>query len=109
MSKKQIYETEAVKKFAKGMSPLSQRKYLLAKGILADRGYLVYPQGERFDQYENLFSIRIVTKGNERFFYCYDDGDVVVILHAFAKTTAKTPLSEIRKALKIKKDLFGGE
>ena len=106
--KKRIYETEAVKAFASRMSPLSRRKYLLAKSALAMYGRLGYPEGEKFGQYDNLFAIRILSGGNERFFYCYDTGDVVAVLHAFTKRTKKTPLAEINQALKIRSELFGG-
>ena len=70
-------------------------------------GYLRYPEAEKFDEYENLFAIRIVTSGNERFFYCYDDGEMVIVLHSFAKRTKKTPRAELQKALRIRKELLG--
>ena len=108
MAGKRIYETEAVKAFAAQMSSVSLHKYQVARELLGSQGYLQYPQAERFDEYDNLFAIRIITRGNERFFYCYDCGDLVVILHAFEKKTEKTPPSEIRKALKIKRELLGG-
>lgn len=108
MAGKRIYETDAVKAFAAQMSAASVRKYLHVKNALAARGWIGYPEGEKFSQHDNLFAIRILTGGNERFFYCYDSGDVIAILHAFAKRTKKTPLSEIGRALKIKRELFGG-
>ena len=108
MAGKRIYETDAVKAFAARMSAASLRKYRIAKEALALRGWIGYPEGEKFSQYDNLFAIRILTDGNERFFYCYDTGDLVVVLHAFEKRTRKTPLSEINRALKIKGELLGG-
>lgn len=107
MAEKRIYETDAVKAFAAGMSAASKRKYDNALSVLRQVGYLRYPEAEKFDDYDNLFAIRIITRGNERFFYCYDDGDMVAVLHAFAKKTDKTPLSEIRHALRIRKELLG--
>lgn len=108
MAGKRIYETDAVKAFAAQMSSASLRKYLHAKGAIAERGWIGYPEGEKFNEYDNLFAIRILTGGNERFFYCYDTGDLVVILHAFEKKTRKTPHSEIKRALAIKRELLGG-
>lgn len=108
MAKKRIYETDAVKAFAARMSGASLRKYFIARELLSTQGYLSYPQAERLDGYDNLFAIRIVTRGNERFFYCYDAGDMIAIIHAFEKRTEKTPLAEIRQALKIRKTMFGG-
>ena len=108
MASKRIYETDAVKAFAAQMSSASKRKYLLAKSVLAERGWIGYPEDEKFSQYDNLFAIRIVTRGNERFFYCYENPDLVLILHAFTKKTMKTPNAELNYALKIKKELLGG-
>ena len=107
MAGKRIYETDAVKDFAAGMSAASKRKYDHALAALRQVGYLRYPEAEKFDDYDNLFAIRIITSGNERFFYCYDDGEMVAVLHSFAKKTEKTPRSEIRHALRIRKELFG--
>lgn len=107
MAGKRIYETDAVKAFVAGMSPASKRKYDHALSVLRQVGYLRYPEAEKFDEHDNLFAIRIITPGNERFFYCYDDGDMVAVLHSFAKKTKKTPLSEIKKALRIRRELLG--
>ena len=107
MKGKRIYETEAVKAFYAEMSAASKRKYDHALAVLRQNGRLRYPEAEKFDEYDNLFAIRIITQGNERFFYCYDDGEVVAVLHAFAKKTTKTPLSEIKYALKIRNGLLG--
>ena len=98
---------DAVKAFAAGMSTASKRKYDHALEVIRQIGYLRYPEAEKFDEYENLFAIRIVTSGNERFFYCYDDGEMVVVLHSFAKRTKKTPRAELQKALRIRKELLG--
>ena len=105
-NKKRLYETDAVKEFAAGMSKDSQDDYNIAKGLLRKHGRLQYPEGKKLSGYKNLFEIRILRDGNERFFYAYDDGDTVVIAHAFAKDTQKTPKTEIKKALKIIKKLI---
>ena len=109
MRGKRIYETEAVKAFYAKMSAASKRKYDHALAVLRQNGRLRYPEAEKFDEHDNLFAIRVITQGNERFFYCYDDGEFVAVLHAFAKKTAKTPLSEIRHALDVRKGLLGVE
>ena len=54
---------------------------------------------------DDLFAIRIRHGQNVRFFYCYAVGDIVWVLSGFEKKTEKTPPVEIRKALKIKKEL----
>ena len=106
--KKNIYETKEVKAFANGMSAVSRRKYDIALQTLRDVGFLRYPMGEKVEGHDDIFAIRIVSGGNERFFYCYDDGDVVVVLHGYSKTTRKIPVREIEKALCIRDRLFGG-
>jgi len=50
-------------------------------------------------------AIRIRHGLNVRFLYCYAIGDIVWILNGFEKKTKKTPPAEIRKALKIMKEL----
>jgi len=67
-------------------------------------GRLKAPYGEKVAGQENLFEIRIRKGGNAREFYCYDDGEYVWLLNGFEKKTRKTPPSEIKKALKIKKE-----
>ena len=108
MTRKQIYQTEAVQSFAASMSALSRRKYLRALHTLGVFGYLRMPEAEKVEGYDNLFEIRIITDGNERFFYCYDAGTTVYVVHAFEKKTRKTPLREISKAVAIRNELIGG-
>lgn len=109
MSKKVIYETEEVKAFVKTMSSASQFKYRLARQVLGEVGYLRYPMGEKVEGVDDFFVIRILTKGNERFFYCYDDGEMIVVLHGYSKTTKKIPRHELAHALRVKDQLLGGE
>ena len=108
MARKNIVETAEVRAFAERMSPLSRRKYDRALFGLREFGYLRMPEAEKVDGYDNLFAIRIMTDGNERFFYAYDDGVNVYVLHAYEKRTPKIPQSEINHALQIKKELLGG-
>ncbi|MBQ2625038.1 MAG: type II toxin-antitoxin system RelE/ParE family toxin [Kiritimatiellae bacterium] len=108
MSAKRIYETDEVKAFAKAMSPISQRKYALAKQKLALDGYLRYPLAEKVIGFENLFAIRILADGNERMFYFYAIEDIVAIVHAYRKKTKKIPAAELEKAVDIKRKLTGG-
>lgn len=107
MNRKRIYETDAVKAFYAAMSAASKRKYDHALAVLRESGRLRYPEAEKFAEQDNLFAIRIISQGNERFFYCYDDGETVAVVHAFAKRTAKTPPLEIRHALMVRKTLLG--
>jgi len=107
MSRKNIFETDEVRAFVAGMSPLSRRKYFVARQVLQDVGYLRKPEGEKVAGEDNLFAITIHSPDNERVFYCYDDGTTIFMLHAYVKKTAKIPPREKALALKIRKQLIG--
>jgi len=72
--------------------------------VLESCGRLEAPYGEKVEGQKNLFEVRIRKGGNAREFYCYDDGECVWLLNGFEKKTQKTPVTEIKKALKIKKE-----
>ena len=63
-----------------------------------------------FDQmvgYDGLFEIRIEYESNiYRIFCCFDEGNIVVLFNGFQKKTQKTPLKEIEKALRLKREYF---
>jgi phage-related protein len=57
--------------------------------------------------YEGLYEIRIEYESNiYRVFCCFDEGNMVVLFNGFQKKTQKTPLSEIERAMRIKKEYF---
>ena len=57
--------------------------------------------------YDGLFEIRIEYQSNiYRVFCCLDEGKLVVLLNGFQKKTQKTPMNEIEKAMRIKKEYF---
>lgn len=109
VKRKNIYQTEAVMAFADAMSAPSRRKYYAALSLLEEDGVLGYPRAEKVAGHRNLFEIRIITPGNERFFYCYDAGTTIYVVHAFEKRTRKTPSREIAKAIAIRNNLIGGQ
>jgi len=56
---------------------------------------------------KGLFEIRIEYEGNiYRIFCCFDKGNLVVLFNGFQKKTQKTPMKEIKKAVKIMEDYF---
>ena len=56
---------------------------------------------------EGLYELRISYNGNiYRIFFIFDEGKIVVLFNGFQKKTAKTPSSEIEKALKIKEEYY---
>ena len=56
---------------------------------------------------EGIYEIRIVWDGNNyRIFFIFDEGKLVVLFNGFKKKTQETPESEIKKAIKIKKEYY---
>ena len=54
-----------------------------------------------------LFELRIEWQGNNyRFFFCFDEGNIVVLFNCFRKKTQKTPRKEIEKAYKLMEDYY---
>ena len=106
MEKKVIQLPEAIA-FARGMSVASQKQYYAALDVLEVNGRLSAPRAEKVEGVDNMFAIRILTRGNERFFYCYEEEDSIYVLHGYAKKRSKIPRSELEKALSIRKRYFG--
>ena len=56
---------------------------------------------------DGLYEIRVEYSSNiYRIFCCFDNGNIVVLLNGFQKKTQKTPLKEIEKALRLKREYF---
>jgi phage-related protein len=57
--------------------------------------------------YLGLYEIRVEYQSNiYRVFCCFDKGKLVVLFNGFQKKTQKTPVHEIEKAMRIKKEYF---
>lgn len=62
---------------------------------------------EKFVKYirEGVFEIRAEYESNiYRVFFCFDEGNIVILFNGFQKKTQKTPESEIKKAIQLKKE-----
>lgn len=68
---------------------MSRKKLAREVALLEAQGFLRAPMAEKVS--ENLFAMRIMTAGNERFFYCYDDGTTIYVLSGYTKKTMKIP------------------
>ena len=54
---------------------------------------------------DGLFELRVEWEGNiYRVFFVFDEGNIVVLFNGFQKKSQKTPIREIEKALRIKKE-----
>lgn len=78
--KKQVIETQEAIDFVDGMDTTSRMKYVAYVEILQTHGALVYPMAEKVGCVVGLFAMRIMTRTNERIFYCYAEGSIVLIL-----------------------------
>ncbi len=59
---------------------------------------------------EGLYELRISWNGNiYRLFFIFDEGQIVVLFNGFQKKTQKTPVAEIKKALKIKDEYYASK
>lgn len=58
-------------------------------------------------KYAGLFEIRVEYGSNIfRIFCCFDKGNLVILLNGFQKKSQKTPINEIEKAMRLKKEYF---
>ena len=56
---------------------------------------------------DGLYEVRVEYISNiYRIFCCFDEGNIVVLFNGFQKKTQKTPLKEIEKAIRLKREYF---
>lgn len=56
---------------------------------------------------DGIYEIRSSYDGNiYRAFFLFDEGNIVMLFNGFQKKTQKTPESEIKKALELKKEYY---
>ncbi|MDP2335094.1 MAG: type II toxin-antitoxin system RelE/ParE family toxin [Bacteroidota bacterium] len=56
---------------------------------------------------DGLYEVRVEYSSSiYRIFCCFDEGNIVVLFNGFQKKTQKTPLKEIEKALRLKREYF---
>lgn len=56
---------------------------------------------------DGLFELRIEWQGNiYRIFFCFDEGNIVILFNAFQKKSQKTPKKEIETAKRLRKEYF---
>ena len=72
---------------------------------VADR--IPYKFFQHLEGTNGLYEIRVEFQGNiYRIFYCFDEGQVVVLFNGFQKKSQKTPTGELDKAVKILNEYF---
>jgi phage-related protein len=59
---------------------------------------------------EGIYELRTEHEGNiYRVFFCFDEGNVVILFNGFQKKSRKTPENEIKQAIKLKKEYHGSK
>lgn len=87
---------KSVRKFLDQLNPILYAKVSRHITLLKSSGKgLGMPFSKRMDK--NLYELRILGVINVRIFYTFQDNQII-LLHAFIKTTHKTPLKHTRTA-----------
>ncbi len=56
---------------------------------------------------DGVYEIRAEYESNiYRVFFCFDDGNIVILFNGFQKKSQKTPPREIRKAIELKNEYY---
>ena len=56
---------------------------------------------------DGLYELRAEYEGNiYRVFFCFDEGNIVILFNGFQKKSQQTPESEIRQAIKLKNEYY---
>ncbi len=91
------------KRFFNSLAPATQEKILYGMLLLKTQERLPSKFVKHIQ--DGVFELRIEWQGNiYRIFFCFDEGQVVVLFNCFQKKSQKTPTREINKALKLKKE-----
>jgi phage-related protein len=84
-----------------------QRKILWTFEIIEDIDRIPEIYFKHLENTEGLYEIRVqVGSDIFRIFCFFDSNNLVVVGHGFQKKTQKTPLKEIQRAEKIKKEYY---
>lgn len=93
-----------VREFLDSLSRDRQAKGVRDINILKERGPGLRPPSSKHIK-EGIFELRIQASGDSlRVFYFFFHGSQIILTNGFIKKTQKTPLRELRRALRYKKD-----
>lgn len=105
--KKTYIAVKLVRDFIVAQPPECQAQYVVMVDRLETDGFLIEPFAKKLEA--GLFEMRIRRGRQVRVLYCYDEGDLIIGIHAFVKKTQKTPLRELKYARKIAAAIRRGE
>jgi len=59
---------------------------------------------------DDLYELRAEYESNVyRIFFCFDEGNIVILFNGFPKKTEKTPENKINQAIKLKNEYYAGK
>jgi phage-related protein len=59
---------------------------------------------------DGLYELRAEYDGNiYRVFFCFDEGNIVILFNGFQKKSQQTPESEIKQAIKLRNEYYGSK
>lgn len=109
MSKKRelLFFKEYFREFYHHQSWKTQKKILWVLQIVETLDIIPEIYFKHLENTDGLYEIRVQSGSNiYRIFCFFDEGHLIVVGHGFQKKTQKTPLKEIEKAERIKKEYY---
>lgn len=102
-----IFFKDYFRNFYKSLTKKVQTKIIWTFKIIEDLDRIPEIYFKHLENTDGLYEIRI-QMGSDiyRIFCFFDDKNIVVVGHGFQKKTQKTPLKEIEKAQKIRKEYY---
>jgi phage-related protein len=102
-----VFYKEYFRDFYKSQTKKVQTKIIWTFKIIGDIEKIPEVYFKHLEGTEGLYEIRIqLTNNIYRIFCFFDEQNIVVIGNGFQKKTQKTPIKEIEKAQKIRKEYF---
>jgi len=93
-----------VKEFIDDLGKIPKAKVYYTVELLSEFGIRIGSQFVKKMAGTDLWELRIIGESSIRIFYIADTGRSFVLLHAFVKKSQKTPIKEIKTALKRLRD-----
>ena len=108
MKKRELFfYKDYFQKFFSSVNSKEQKKILWTLRVIEDLDRIPEIYFKHLENTNGLYEIRIQVGNNIfRIFCFFDENNLVVIEHGFQKKTQKTPVNEIERAEKIKKEYY---
>jgi len=102
-----IFFKEYFRDFYKSLSNKVQTKIIWTLKVIEELDRIPEVYFKHLENTDGLYEIRVQCANDIYRIICFfDDNNIVVVGHGFQKKTQKTPLKEIEKAIKIRKEYY---